>query len=149
MKPASQDVRTAIAQPSVQLSLLWVDKPIFRLASGTVARIFLLMASSLHAHALLFQGSDQTSAPAEQLDGANGVMVTCAARGSWGTCLPVVIAGAEQAPGTPGSTAAVGGADDKVPLVAVTVCTVIHVGCDTSPSSVIRPHFTQSGWYLA
>jgi hypothetical protein len=95
---------------SVLARLLFVDHPVVRLhpqalyadagssssSNSSMHRVSLLLEAN---QTLLFIGSDQSaSAPSEQPAGGDDggpVSVTCVARGCWGTCLPVVVAGME------------------------------------------------------
>jgi hypothetical protein len=98
---AASDSTTAA---SLHCSLMYVHSPVARLlhqsspagVHSIVHRVSLLLESN---QALLFVGSDQSSsAPPDQpssSDGGAPVSVQCVARGCWGTCLPVAVAGVE------------------------------------------------------
>jgi hypothetical protein len=85
---------------SLHCSLMYVHSSVARLlhqsssagVRNNVHRVSLLMETS---QALLFTGSDQFSAPPEQPADSRQVPVQCVARGCWGTCLPVAVAGVE------------------------------------------------------
>jgi hypothetical protein len=90
--------------PSVNLSLLHVDHPVARLPAQAASvrglsllhRVSLVLQSTYAGRTLSFEGSDQTSAPPEQPAGSDALVVSCIARGSWGTCLPVTVAALEE-----------------------------------------------------
>jgi hypothetical protein len=111
------DARTSGGQDSapaapvdVDLSLLFVNHPVARLplatsgTGSTVHRVSLLLqcqhpSSSSSSSSIVFIGSDASSAPPEQPGGSDDdapVTVQCVARGCWGTCLPVAVAGVEE-----------------------------------------------------
>jgi hypothetical protein len=91
------------AAASLDCALQFVHRPVARqlLRSSSaevhsnVHRVSLLLQTN---QALLFVGSDQSSSAIPEqpvsTDGAP-VSVQCVARGCWGTCLPVVVAGVE------------------------------------------------------
>jgi hypothetical protein len=90
-----------------QMSVKYVDRPVARLTSlrasnreSSMHRISLLVQSTYVGRTLHFEGSDQTSAPPEQPEDRDDMVVSCIARGSWGTCLPVTVAGVEEAADT-------------------------------------------------
>jgi hypothetical protein len=107
---AAGDNHITTTQP-VTASLLFVDHPVARLppqalhgvpgsssSSSSMHRVSLLLGLSRPASGLAFTGSDQSSsAPPDQPSSSDGapVSVQCVARGCWGTCLPVVVAGVE------------------------------------------------------
>jgi hypothetical protein len=112
---STSDNHITAAAP-VSLSLLFVDHPVVRLPSQAGAarkssssstttttsmhQITLLLKSSRPASAVSFTGSDASSAPPEQPGGSDDdapLAVQCVARGCWGTCLPVAVAGVEEA----------------------------------------------------
>jgi hypothetical protein len=91
-----------IPNSTPQLSILHVDCPITRLTMQSSHRVSLLLQQHLPAPAaVVFEGSDQTSAPPEQPAGSDALVVSCIARGSWGTCLPVTVAALEEEAMTP------------------------------------------------
>jgi hypothetical protein len=99
----------------VTASLLYVDHPVVRLqpealpgsadgssgstssssSSSSMHRVSLLLQLPQPAPSVVFVGSDQISAPPEQPADGKQVPVQCVARGCWGTCLPVEVAGVE------------------------------------------------------
>jgi hypothetical protein len=97
--------RTAAA--SFDRALQFVHRPVARLqpqsssaeVHSNVHRVSLLLEISNQSwSSIAFVGSDQSSsAPPEQPGGTDGspVSVQCVARGCWGTCLPVAVAGVE------------------------------------------------------
>jgi hypothetical protein len=95
--------RHSATNKSVTASLLFVDHPVVRLhpqavraepgSSSSMHRVSLLLETN---QALLFTGSDpSSSAPPDQPADSNQVSVQCVARGCWGTCLTVAVAGVE------------------------------------------------------
>jgi hypothetical protein len=105
---------------SVDLSVLFVDRPVARLlppqktlttaataagSTGSVHRTSLLLRHTQPGANPDFIGSDQTSAPPDQPSTGDGgpVSVQCVARGCWGTCLPVAVAGREEGRDAEGS----------------------------------------------
>jgi hypothetical protein len=111
----SEVEREQAAVAPAQLSLLYADRPVARLvprrpaaamSGDTTPRLHrisvLLNKTQLSAASVVFVGSDTSSAPPEQRGGSNGdapVTVQCVARGCWGTCLPVAVAGVEETDG--------------------------------------------------
>jgi hypothetical protein len=93
--------------PARILSLLFVDQPIARLAPAAVLsgsghaagrhhRMSLLLKVQHPASSLSFVGSDASAAaPARGTDDGRASAVQCVARGFWGTCCPVKVAGLE------------------------------------------------------
>jgi hypothetical protein len=89
------------------LALLYVDSPVARLpvtsenSSATSSasryhRMSLLLKVQHPASSLSFVGSDASAAaPASNTNDRGTTATQCVARGSWGTCLPVVVAGVE------------------------------------------------------
>jgi hypothetical protein len=117
----------------VDLSVLFVDRPVARLLppaskqsaagtsaagnTGSIHRANLLLKMPQQTRSLAFCGSDQVSAPPDQPSSSDGgpVSVQCVARGCWGTCLPVAVAGWEM------QEADQEAGEDQCSLVAVTV----------------------------
>jgi hypothetical protein len=129
----TQEPPTAAGLPSGGLSLLYVDAPVARLPAQAASsrgpsllhRVSLLLQSTYAGRTLSFKGSDQTSAPPEQPAGGDALVISCIARGSWGTCLPVTVAGVEQDTEEQQGMETAG--DCSSPLTALTVgpcCTV-------------------------
>jgi hypothetical protein len=118
----------------VQFLLLYVDHPIARLlgtahqsagvgVDGTVHRTSLLLKVKQPAPTVLFVGSDHTSEPPEQPADGTQVSVQCVARGCWGTCLPVVVAGLEEEEEAGGGEE---GKDKSASLIALTVSMFLY-----------------------
>jgi hypothetical protein len=90
--------------PPPQLSLLYVDQPVARLparetTTSTLHRASLLLRAGSPTRSVTYQALDPASAPEDQpaeSDADAPVVVRCAARTSWGSHLPVTVAGFEQ-----------------------------------------------------
>jgi hypothetical protein len=121
------------ATTPVHLSLLFVDQPVARLPPAPYAnnrpsmhRVSILLRRPQSAPPLTFVGSDASSAPPEQPGGSDDdggpVTVQCVARGCWGTCLPVAVAGVEE------EQAIGGGGENENSLIALTVSVQLWTG---------------------
>jgi hypothetical protein len=99
------------------LSLLFVDKPVARLApaavlsgsahaAGRCHRVSSLLRVQRPATSLSFVGSDALASapPHGTMQNDGDVQVHCVARGFWGTCCPVKVAGLEWSADEEGSS---------------------------------------------
>jgi hypothetical protein len=122
----------------IHLTLLFVDRPIARLPVVTplsdarisaglgLHRVSLLLQLQLPAASVTFLGSDQASAQLDQPVDTTQATVQCVARGCWGTCLPVVVAGVDEEAGEETQ----GGATTVVALtVSLSVTACASPGC--------------------
>jgi hypothetical protein len=88
------------------LTLLFVDKPVTRLSAAPVVgnrtqpaggyhRMSLLLRVPQATPSLSFLGSNAQAAAPDQGGDSKATVIHCVARGCWGTCLPVAVAGVE------------------------------------------------------